>query len=35
MNEVDLKSGADTNPGGRMTKKTVVQKQRVKALDGD
>jgi len=26
---------ADINPGGRTTKKTVVQKNRVKALDGD
>ena len=30
-----IKDWSSTNPGGWKTKKTVVQKHRVKALDGD
>ena len=30
-----IKDWSSTNPGGRKTKKTVVQKHCVKALDGD
>jgi len=30
-----IKVWSSTNPGGRKTKKTVVQKHRVEALDGD